>query len=292
MLAWQLAADYIWLAGRDAWMSRLPEASPLSALWRLAADRPEKTDHAPPVGDQPVPSFWEALDAAKSEVWAILPAFEAYWWRPLEEHFLSAARRRVRVTLFSAPPGEGIDREYTASAIRTLSAYGCTVHLATGFPGFLAAVDGRHLSWGHLAAGGQGVHIWGGLRSAQLPRAVPVLGEIMQIELINERMGRRGGGLKNCRRCGWPLLLVNQEQARGFSDEQPLKISCLNNCQGSRNNRRLDEREPFPAPPQCGLDRRSAYQRIWRGRQEVWVCPRHPDGEHCPSYRVLPGDVK
>jgi len=292
MWAWQLARDQIWLAGRDSWLSRLPEASPLAALWRLAEPR-AAAEFSLPV-KQKVPSFWEALDKAKSEVWAIVPTFEAFWWRSLEEHFLAAARRRVQVTLLSAPPGDGCDREYAATAIRTLSAYGCSVHLATGLPGFLAAVDGRHLSWGHFLEGRQGSsasQVWGGLKSALLPRAVPAIGDILQIGLIKERMGRRGGGLKNCRHCGWPLVLINQEQARGFSDEQPLKIGCLNNCQGPKNNRRLDDREPFTAPPKCGQDRRSPYQRVWRGRQEVWVCPQHPDGRDCPSYRVLPGDV-
>ncbi|MDR2946186.1 MAG: hypothetical protein LBV79_05520, partial [Candidatus Adiutrix sp.] len=59
----------------------------------------------------------------------------------------------------------------------------------------------------------------------------------------------------------------------------------------AKTARRLDERELFTAPPPCGLNRRRPYQRVWRGRQEFWVCPEHPDGPNCPSYKTLPGDA-
>ena len=290
MRAWALARDKVWLTGRDEWLSRLSEAAPLAALWRLAGRRPAEADQKSPARTAAT-TFWEALDKAKEEVWAIVPTFEAFWWRPLEEHFLAAARRRARVTVLTAAPGPDSDREYAAAAIRTLAAYGCTVHLVSGFPGFMAAIDGRHLTWGHFIGGVKGAHIWGGLKSAVLPRAVPELTEIIQMPLINEKMGRKGGGLKNCRLCGWPMVLINQEQSRGYGDDQPLKISCLGHCQGPKNTRRIDEREPFAAPPKCGQDYHTFYQRVWRGRQQWWVCPHHPDGPRCPSYRVVPGDA-
>ncbi len=292
MKAWRLAKDQVWLAGREAWMMRLPASSPLGALWRLAGRGGRAGETSPPAKTQ-TPTFWEALDKATQEVWAIVPPFEQFWWRPLEEHFLAAARRRVKITILAAPPGPDSDRDYVSSAIRTLATYGCTVHLAAGFPGFLAVVDDRHLSWGHFIEGLKGASIWGGLKSAILPRAAGELGEILQLKLINEKMGRRGGGLRNCPRCGWPLLLINQDQPRGFSDEQPLKLGCLGDCGRARKNaRRLDEREPFSAPPKCGVDHHTAYERIWRSGKEAWVCPRHPEGTSCPSYRVLPGDLK
>ena len=292
MRAWSLAGEEVWLSGRDGWMKRLPAASPLAALWRLAG-RSEAAGQFSDPGKSPVPTFWEALDQAKQEVWAIVPVFEQFWWRPLEEHFLAAARRRVQISLLSAPPGPGDDRDYASSVIRTLATYGCSVHLASGFPGFLAVVDERHLSWGHFIEGRKGAHIWGGLKSAVLPQAAPLIEDILQLKLINEKLGRRGGGLKNCPQCGWPMLLINQEQMRGYSDDQPLKLGCLGDCHSRpKNARRLDEREPFQAPPKCGVDRFTAYERIWKGRQETWVCPRHPDGADCPSFRVLSGDVK
>ncbi len=288
--AWSLARDHIWLAGRNGWMRQLPETSPLAALWRLAENPAEAAERPEAPGSPPAPAFWEALDKAKEEVWAIIPTFEPFWWRPLEEHFLAAARRRVPVTILTAPPVREGDREYAGAAIKTLSAYGCSVHLAGGFPGLLALVDGGHLTWGHFVPGARGFHVWSGLKSALIPRAGREIGEILQMKLITEKMGRRGGGLKTCRHCGWPLMLINQEHFLGAGDEQPLKLSCLTDCQGRRGARRLDEREPFAAPPRCGLTPGIPFQRLWRGRQEAWVCPRHPDGPDCPSFRVVPGD--
>jgi hypothetical protein len=290
-LAWTLAEERIWLAGRDDWLRPLPAGAPLAALWQLAAkSAPEANPHEPRKGVRP-PSFWEALDKAKKEVWAIVPTFEPFWWRPLEEHFLAAARRRVQITILSAPPGPGQDREYPSAAIRTLATYGCAIHLAKGFPGFMAVVDGVHFTWGHFVEGSQGAHIWGGLKSAELPLAAPFLSEIAQIQTINEKLGRKSGGLKNCRVCGWPMVLINEEIMRGYGDEQPLKVGCLGEHGGKFQHRRLDEREPFLAPPKCGVDNSTPYQRKGRGRAAVWVCPHHPDGPRCPSYKVVPGDA-
>ena len=285
-MAWGLAGERLWLAGRDAWLTRLPAAAPLAALWRAAAPPDREADDRDPA---PAPAFWEALDQARREVWAFLPAFSPVWWRPLEEHFLAAARRRVAITVLSAPPGPGEDRDFAGAALKTLGAYGCSVGLASGFPGFLAAVDGRHLAWGRLPRDGTPSHrLWSGLKTRTLPLAAAALGGIMQIELIAAKIGRRGGGLKTCRRCGWPLVLINQRQLRGLNDEQPLKIGCLG-C-GPGASPRLDERDPFTAPPRCGLDQLTPYSRQPRGRLEVWVCPNHPDGPSCPAYRVIPGD--
>ena len=286
-LAFRLAEKQIWLAGRAAWMSRLPGNSPLAALWQRINTHPAVI----PSNNRASVNFWETLDQAKSEVWAIVPAFEPFWWQPLEEHFLAAARRRAKVTVICAPPGPGNDKEYAGKIIKTLGLYGCSVHLATGFPGFMALVDGAHLTWGHFFSGIKGAHIWGGLKSAILPTAAPEISRIIQLDLINEKMGRRGGGLKICQQCGWPLMLINQVQACGFFDEQPLKLGCMGGCHGNRP-RRLDEREPFQAPPKCGLDRVTPYQRRGRGRQESWVCPNHPASTECPDFRVVPGDVK
>jgi hypothetical protein len=209
----------------------------------------------------------------------------------LEEHFLAAMRRRVQVTILSSPPGPQQDREYPSAAIRTLSAYGCSIHLAVGLPGFMAVVDGAHFTWGHFIEGSQGAHIWGGLKSAELPQAAPVIAEILQVKTINERLGRKSGGLKNCNICGWPMVLINEENMRGYGDEQPLKVGCLGEHSG-KYPRRLDEREPFLAPPKCGEDRTTVYIRKGRGKNAVWVCPNHEGGPRCPSYKAVQGDAR
>lgn len=289
MWAWRLAGERIWLAGRDGWMRRLPESAPLALLWSRA--EPPDPNISNPLREEACPAFWEALDKARQEVWAVLPVFEPHWWKPLEGHFLAAARRRATITILTAPPDTDADREYAGQVLRTLSAYGCRVHLAEGFPGFMAVIDGLHLTWGHFAEGTRGPHIWGGLNSAAIPEAGPEIAEILQLRLINEKMGRRGGGQRNCPECGWPMVVINQQRPRGFGDEQPLKLSCLG-CRSPKTARRIDERDPFSAPPRCGLNGDSRYRRVWRGRQESWICPDHPDGPDCPSFRVLPGDVK
>lgn len=290
-LAWNLAADRIWVAGREAWMAKLPEGAPLGALWRLTKAPAPDANHSEPRGGLRPPTFWEALDKAKKEVWAILPTFEAFWWRPLEEHFLAAMRRRVSITILCSPPAPGQDRDYPSAAIRTLSAYGCSIHLAVGLPGFMAVVDGVHFTWGHFVEGAKGAHIWGGLKSTELPLAAPEIGRTLQIPTINEKLGRKGGGLKNCRVCGWPMVLINEESMRGYGDEQPLKVGCLGEHSG-KFPRRLDEREPFLAPPRCGEDNKTPYKRKGKGRNAQWVCPNHPGGPRCPSYKAVPGDAK
>jgi hypothetical protein len=130
------------------------------------------------------------------------------------------------------------------------------------------------------------------LQVSLLPLAAPALAEILQLNLIIEKVGRRGGYLKTCRNCGRPLVLTNQSQLRGFGDDQPLQVSCLG-CP-AQGRQRLDERrDPFTAPPKCGLDGFTPYQRVGQGRhQEVWTCPSHPGGPDCPSYRVIPGDCQ
>jgi hypothetical protein len=274
-LAWSLAGEHIWLAGRDAWLRRLPTAAPLAVLWRAA--EPEQAPIPPP--ETPPDSVRKILDTAKTEIWAFLPTPGAAWWKDWEEPLLAAARRRLPVTVLSAPPGPEDDTDFAGAALRILGTNNCTVGLASGFPGFLAGVDDRHLIWGAEGA-----------EFNCLPLAARHLAEILQLKLIVEKIGRRGGGLKNCRRCGRPLMLINQSQMRGLGDEQPLQVGCLG-CPDPGRQRLDERRDPFTAPPKCGLDLFTPYQRFPHGRhQEVWACPLHPGGPTCPSYRVIPGD--
>ncbi|MGL4209441.1 MAG: hypothetical protein ACRCTY_08655, partial [Candidatus Adiutrix sp.] len=180
------------------------------------------------------------------------------------------------------------DRDYANQAIRTLGTYGCTVHLVKGFFGFMALIDGQHFSFGHFGEPERKGHIWGGLKSALLPNAAPTINDILQIKLINEKLGRRGGGVKTCRQCGWPMVLINQEQMRGHGDKQPFKLGCL----GEHGQMRLDEREPFLTPPLCGQDGYTPYERKTRGKISVWLCPKHPSGAEasCPAFKAINGD--
>ena len=273
-LAWGLAAEEIWLAGRGTWLGRLPTAAPLAVLWRAAAESGGK---APAFEARP-DAVRKILDLAREEIWAFLPTPKASWWRFWEEPLLAAARRRLSVTIMSAPPEPRDDQEFAGAALRKLGANYCHVGLASGFPSSFAVVDGRHL-------------IWGGAYSWALPQAAPALAEMLQLKFILEKVARRGGGFKTCRLCGRPLVLINQSQLRGLSDEQPLLVGCLG-CP-AQNRQRLDERrDPFDEPPRCGQDRFTPYQRLRQGRQEVWACPLHPGGPLCPAFRVIPGDVE
>jgi hypothetical protein len=273
-LAWSLAVEEIWLAGREDWLRRLPASAPLAALWRSA----RQLMPTPLLKTQ---NGLQIISQARKEIWAFLPAPRADWWPAWEEPLLDAARRRLAVTILTAPPGPEDDSEFFSAALRRLGAHHCHVGLASGFPGFLAAADNLRLAWG--AEGPD-------FQSGFLPLAAPFLAGILQIKLIIEKVGRRGGGLKSCRRCGRPLVLINQSQLRGLGDEQPLQVSCLGCHPPGRQ--RLDEmRDPFRDPPICGQDKRTPYQRVRQGRhQEVWACPRHPGGPDCPSYRVILGD--
>ena len=273
-LAWSLAREEIWLAGRGAWLERLPKAAPLAALWRAAEAGPE----VPTPAFEPQPdAVRRILDLARNEIWALLPTPKAAWWSFWEEPLVAAARRRLAVTVLCAPPEPDDDQDFASAALRKLGANNCSVGLASGFPGGLAVVDSRHLIWAEA-------YCW------SLPLAAPLLAGLLQLKLIQEKVARRGGTLKTCRLCGRALVLINQSQLRGLGDEQPLQVGCLG-CP-PQNRQRLDERrDPFNAPPRCGQDRLTLYQRLHQGRQEVWVCPRHPGGPLCPTFRVIPGDI-
>ena len=276
-LAWDLAREEIWLVGRDEWLSRLPAAAPLATLWRAA--EPGRVP-GPVLEKLPENTVRSIMDLARTEIWAFLPSPGESWWPAWEAPLMTAARRRLAVTVLSAPPGSGDDSDFASAALRRLGTNNCTVGLATGFPGFLAGVDGRYLIWAAEGTPPQAVH---------LPLAAKALAEILQLPLIIEKAGRRGGGLRLCRLCGRPLLLINQSQLRGLGDEQPLKVGCLG-CPAANSQRLNERRDPFTAPPKCGLDILISYQRQGQGRQEVWACPSHPGGPSCPSYRVIPGD--
>lgn len=281
--AWQLARDHLWLAGRPDWMKLLPGDSPLGVMWGLA-DQSAPAEFNPALSFPMAVSLEKYLTGASREIWAVLPLLEPSWWPPMEEHFWAAARRKVPITILTPPPKEMADNDFVAQALRKLGNYGVQIILAQGFPGLLVMADEHHLVWGQPPVGAE-------LQFAEIPLAGPAIGHLLQNHLIFEKLGRRGGGMKICQQCGWPEVLVNQDKTPGLLDEQPLKVSCLG-CPGPKGLRRLDEREPFLTPPRCGLEPQVLYQRVWRKRQELWVCPQHPNGRDCPNIKVRPGDVK
>ncbi len=245
-LAWHLATEEVSLIGRHQWMEKLAPASPLASLWQRSSEGNSLFAHGTSL--KQTQTFWETLDSAKEDIWLFAPSFAPFWWRPLAEHFLAAANRKVKVTIISqAPKADDENRDYAAQVFKILATYGCGVHLASGFPGFLALVDNTHFTWGHLKQGEAGIHIWGGLKTLVLPQTGPYIRDALQIDLIKAKLSRTGGGLKNCRHCGWPLVLVNQEQSLGYGDQQALKVDCLGACR-SRRLVRIEEADAF-APP-------------------------------------------
>ena len=279
--AMSMAENGIILAARSGWLEKLPASSPLAYLWNLGWPLARLSLGAAPQ----VPPFWEALDKAKKSLWAILPDFEELIWKQLEPHFLAALRRRCKVTVIVPPPsGPQEKRDFAMQSIRNLALYGASVVLGKNFPPFMAVIDDSHFTWGPLepTAG------WSALTSAELPKALPFLAEIIQLPLILEKLSLSRGGVRNCPLCGWPLILINQEKPRGFGDAEALRLSCLGDA--CKIGRRLDERWPLLKAPICGVDQTTSYVRQKKQRQEFWVCPKHPDGLACPAYKVSPGD--
>jgi hypothetical protein len=277
--ALNLAAGALVVCGSPTSLDELTVKSPLRKLWSTL------TDTAWPgwLPLQPSP-FWEALDQAKNEAFMVLPAFEPDWWGPLANHFLSALRRKVKMTIISELPKEEA-RQYPSQVIRELRLYGANVLLSEGFSDLMTLVDGHHFSMG--APGGQAVHKrWPFLVSLELPNSVPLLMDLFQYKTIQAKLGP--GGLHGCPLCGWPYLLVNQGKQRDFDFSQALRLGCLNpSCPNHKRPRRLDERWPISVPPSCPIDK-TAYVLKTSGRSQTWVCPKH--GSNCPSYRFVPGD--
>jgi hypothetical protein len=277
--ALNLAAGALVVCGSPTSMEELTAKSPLRKLWSTL------TDTAWPgwLPLQPSP-FWEALDQAKNEAFMVLPAFEPDWWGPLANHFLSALRRKVKMTIISELPKEEA-RQYPSQVIRELRLYGANVLLSEGFSDLMTLVDGHHFSMG--APGGQaGYKRWPFLVSLELPNSVPLLMDLFQYKTIQAKLGP--GGLHGCPLCGWPYLLVNQGKQRDFDFSQALRLGCLNpSCPNHKRPRRLDERWPISAPPACPVDK-TPYVLKTSGRTQSWVCPKH--GPDCPSYRFVPGD--
>ncbi|MDR1111900.1 MAG: hypothetical protein LBP92_14690 [Deltaproteobacteria bacterium] len=278
--ALSLASGALVVCADPASVEALSPDSVLRGLWARLQDS-AWPGWLPP---QPAP-FWEALDKARDEALFVMPPFGPSWWPPLAGHFLSALRRKVRLTIISELPPEE-SRQFPGQVIRELRLNGANVILSEGFRDLMALIDGHHFSLG--APGGPAGHKrWPFLVSLELPRTAPLISGLLQSRTLQDKLGP--GGPHNCPLCGWPFVLVNQGRPRDFDYRQSLRLGCLNtSCANHRRPRRLDERWPFPAPPVCPRDNLSAYVLSPPGRGQSWVCPRH--GPECPSYRLVPGD--
>jgi hypothetical protein len=232
---------------------------------------------------QPAP-FWEALDKAKTEAFMILPAFEPSWWPPLAGSFMSALRRKLKITILSDLPMEE-NKDYAGQIIRELRLYGANVVLAEGFSDLLVIIDDHHLSLG-FPANSSGHKRWPFLSSYELPKAAPLISALLQSQTLHDKLGP--GGLHSCPLCGWPFVLVNPGKPRDFAFRQSLRLGCLNpSCSTHKRPRRLDERWPFPTAPVCKREGVPYVLKVTR-RSRSWVCPKH--GAQCPTYRYVPGD--
>lgn len=275
-----LAEGALVVCGSPAAIEGLPPRSPLPKLWSALSDV------AWPgwLPLQPAP-FWEALDQAKNEAFMVLPPFTRDWWPPLASHFLSALRRKVKMTIIAEMPEEEA-RDYPGQVIRNLRLNGANVVISEGFSDLLTLIDGRHFSLG--APGAQAARgRWPFLLSLELPSTVPLLMDLFQTETLKAKLGP--GGLHGCPLCGWPHLLVNQGRPRDFDYRQGLRLGCLNpSCANHKRPRRLDERWPFASLPVCPADKMTPYALKPSGRTQNWVCPKH--GADCPTYRYVPGD--
>jgi hypothetical protein len=275
-----LAAGALAVCASPQSMDMLPAGSVLAEFWA------NLTESAWP-GWTPLqsPPFWESLNKASKEALVVLPAFEPAWWPALAPYFVSALRRKVKVTIISDYPTEEA-KEYSGQVIRELRLFGGVVILAEGFNDLLALIDGRFFSLG-APGGPPGQKRWPFLISLDLPETAPLLADLLQSRTLQEKLGP--GGRLNCPLCGWPYLLVNQGRPRDLSYRQSLRLACLNPaCLVGKRPRRLDERWPFSTPPLCPQDKQSVYQLMKSGRRQSWICPVH--GSACPVYRPVPGD--
>jgi hypothetical protein len=283
LAAFGRAKGAVILLGSEGQLEKLAPESPLGALFRSSGGRVFANRSA----GRGAPALPSVVSEAKESLTLVLPPMEPLWWAELSPPLFAAAVRGVRVAVFTGVPPEG-SRELPGNAIRELRAAGAAVHLAQGFPGFMAVTDSEWLHFGFLddqpgARAFRGVY---GERSAEAARLAEIL---LQLSVIRQKLGP--GAFRSCPLCGWPYLIVNQDRSRGFGDLNSLKLGCASeSCALHKKPRPLDERWPFASPPLCRENNETPYQRVRAGRLSFWVCPKHPEGP-CPSHRVLPGDA-
>jgi hypothetical protein len=276
------------VVGSSAWMeSRAHPESVWGELWGWLRNQARIVlagDQVFPVqGRVDASALADDLSAATRSIWGVVPALDNTTWQAWGRSLTTALNKGVKLTLISGQITEAADPQFADHVTRRLRNLGAVVNPSSGWPGYEFIIDDA---------------VFYGLRPREItdgtefqrirtPRGIKCYQELIQTELIQTRLVTPEGAPRTCPLCGWPVQLVNQIRQHGFWDDQPVKVGCLNdNCR--RYLRNLEERLPFREVPHCRVDDHILYERVRRGRGQVWQCPVHP--EDCPREKYIPGD--
>jgi len=231
--------------------------------------------------------FSTDLGKAEESIFGLVPYFGEYRWPRVEPLIRQALERSVEVTLVTPPPSEAENKSYVENVIRTLRQLGAIVISATGLHGKDIIIDGRvhytgSLNWASHRGRAEIMH------RTENPEYARTVLEYLQARHIRSAAGP-GVRPRACPQCQGATQVVNQARPMSQWDKQPMKIGCANyQSTGCKYLVDVDQRAPFVQPPLCGIDHRTKYRRVRRGRGEVWECPKHP--KECERFRVVPGD--
>ncbi|MGE0481194.1 MAG: AAA domain-containing protein [Phycisphaerae bacterium] len=241
--------------------------------------------------------FSKDLRAAEESVFGLVPFFGEYRWPKVEPLIRQALERGVEVTLVTPPPTEAENRSYVEKAIGSLRQLGAVVVSSMGLHGKDIVIDARihytgSLNWASHRGRAEIMH-----RTENTDYARTVL-DYLQARHIRSAAGTARHP-RTCPNCAGPVQIVNARELRPW-DKQPVKIGCSNRQRDKKSRSSLfpvcegflvdiDQRAPFAQPPLCGVDHRTKYRRVKRGRGESWECPKHP--KTCERYKVVPGDA-
>jgi hypothetical protein len=231
--------------------------------------------------------FFKDLRTAAVSIFGLVPFFGEFRWPKVEPLIRQALERGVEVTLVTPPPSEADNKSYVENAIRSLRQLGAVVVSATGLHGKDIIIDGRihytgSLNWASHRGRAEIMH-----RTENAEYARTVL-DYLQARHIRSA-ARAGTRPRTCPQCEGATQVVNQARPMSQWDKQPMKIGCAN-YQSTRCKYLvdIDQRPPFTQPPLCGVDGRTKYRRVKRGRAEWWECPKHP--KNCERHKLVPGD--
>jgi hypothetical protein len=307
------------LVGSSEWLNRHAKpTSGLGQLWHFLKDHADlvsalelvevgfsprvaqasATYHVPGSANVPAHSilgeneffdfFFNDLRAAKESIFGLVPFFGEYRWPKVEPLIRQALERGVEVTLVTPPPSEAENRSYVEKAIRSLRQLGAVVVSAMGLHGKDIIIDARihytgSLNWASHRGRAEIMH-----RTENAEYARTVL-DYLQARHIRSAAGP-GAQPRTCPRCQGVTQVVNQARPMPQWDKQPIKVGCADYQRtGCKYLVDIDQRAPFAQPPLCGVDHRTKYRRVKRGRGESWECPKHP--KTCERYKVVPGDA-
>lgn len=227
------------------------------------------------------------LREAKENIFGLVPYFGEYRWPRVEPLIRQALERGVEVTLVTPPPAEAENKSYVEKVVRSLRQLGAIVVSATGLHGKDVIIDGRihytgSLNWASHRGRAEIMH------RTENPEYARTVLEYLQAKHIRSAAGQ-GTHPRICPQCEGPTQVVNQARTMSRWDKQPMKIGCARyQTTGCKYLVDIDQRAPFTHAPLCGVDHRTKYRRVRRGRGESWECPKHP--KTCERFKVIPGD--